>query len=342
MSKCPYHKQDEAPAPPPNHPTLDQVSEDQPMCPYARKALAEKKAKAAAAAAATAPVSGEPESWANASAEDFKKHFTQAYNEMSAQKPKAQKDKAHIAAILMGYLGYEQSELDVIGDDVQLMQGTGNPHTLAKIQPGELVVDLGSGFGIDAVLASEKVGPKGRIIGIDLALNEVCAAIQRASTRKLRNCDFRLGDIECPPIDDGVVDCVISNGGFCLVPQKEVAFREIFRMLKPGGRFSISCTTRKKELDSTKDWPSCFIVFMPLYTVKEMLTSIGFVDVTIDDSNSSMTVWEDAKAKASQPIEDEGAKITIHKGESRYAFLKDLDMNEFFARVNIYASKPLS
>mmetsp|Transcript_72457 Transcript_72457/g.84159 ORF Transcript_72457/g.84159 Transcript_72457/m.84159 type:complete len:262 (+) Transcript_72457:1-786(+) len=259
---------------------------------------------------------------------------------MSAHHAKAEKEKAHIAAILMGYLGYEKSELDVIGDDVQLMQGTGNPHSLAKLQPGEFVVDLGSGFGIDAVLASVKVGGSGRVIGIDLALNEVTSAIQRVSARKLRNCDFRLGDIECPPIEDGVVDCVISNGGFCLVPRKEVAFKEIFRMLKPGGRFSISCTTRKKELDPSKDWPSCFLVFMPLYTVKEMLTSIGFTDIIIDESNSSMTVWEEAKAKAPEPIEDEGAKITIHKGESRYSFLKNLDMNEFFARVNIYASKP--
>lgn len=337
MAKCPYRKDSEAmPAPPPNHPTLEDVTDGQPMCPYAKKAIAERKAKEESAK----QESSEPSSWANATADDFKRHFTAAYDEMSRRPPQAVKEKAHIAAVLMGYLGYDKEELDVIGDDVQLMQGTGNPHTLAAIRPGEFVVDLGSGFGIDAVVAAHKVGDSGRVVGIDLALNEVTAAIKRASTRQLRNVDFRLGDIESPPIFDASVDCVISNGGFCLVPRKEVAFQQIFRILKSGGRFSISCTTRKKELDPTKDWPSCFLVFMPLNTVTDMLSSIGFTDIVIDDANSSMTVWDEAKAKSAAPIEDDGAKITIHKGESRYSFLKDLDMNEYFARVNIFARKP--
>lgn len=358
MSKCPFHNNTTDQAPPPGHPVVEtqtispsesscphlrKVAEEkkatdeaasQPQCPYLRKQQAEKDA-----AAAGLPGSSEPASWATATPEEFKEHFTKAYDAMSAH-PKATKDKAHIASILMGYLGYTEEELSVIGDDVQLMQGTGNPHALAKITSGEVVVDLGSGFGIDAFVAAHKVGETGRVIGVDLAMNEVAAAIQRTSTRKLRNVDFRLGDIEAPPVPDATVDCVISNGGFCLVPQKALAFQQIFRILKPGGRFSISCTTSTKELDPALDWPSCMIVFMPLRTVEEILSSIGFVDIVVDLTNSSMTVWEDAKAKSDKPIDDDGAKITIHKGESRYAFLKNMDMNEFFARVNIYATKP--
>ncbi|CUG30728.1 methyltransferase family 31, putative [Bodo saltans] len=354
MSKCPFHSGASEEQPPPGHPPVENadVNSSEPACPHLRKVAAEKKAaseraepqcphlrKLQADEDQAPAASSEPASWATATPEEFKDHFTKAYDAMSAH-PKATKDKAHIASILMGYLGYTEEELAVIGDDVQLMQGTGNPHILAKIKAGETVVDLGSGFGIDAFVAAHKVGESGRVVGIDLAMNEVNAAIQRTSTRKLRNVDFRLGDIEAPPMADASVDCVISNGGFCLVPRKAVAFEEIFRMLKPGGRFSISCTTSTKDLDPSLDWPSCMVVFMPLRTVEEMLSKIGFVDIVIDTSNSSMTVWEDAKAKSEKPIDDDGAKITIHKGESRYAFLKNMDMNEFFARVNIYAAKP--
>lgn len=334
MSKCPYASKADVPSPPPNHPTIDEVKEGEPMCPYARKALEAKKKEEAAKSK-----DSDQKDWSQATPDEFKKHFTEAYDEMS-QHPKAKKDKAHIAAILMGQLGYTDDELAVIGDDVQLMQGTGNPHALARIAEGEFVVDLGSGFGIDAIVAAAKVGTTGRVVGIDLAINEVAAAIKRVQTRGLRNVDFRLGDIESPPFADSSVDCVISNGGFCLVPRKDVAFQQIFRILKPGGRFSVSCTVRKKDLDASKDWPSCMLVFMPLATVHSVLSSIGFHDIVVDDSNSSMTVWDEAKAKAEAPIDDEGAKITIHKGESRYDFLKNLDMNEFFARVNIFASKP--
>lgn len=354
VAKCPYQKPittvevtttTTAEAAPSGHPSLDDLQEGQPMCSYARKALEARKAKeaqqAASASSSLPALATDKANWNTATAEEFKAHFTEAYDTMSTHL-RHNKDKSHIAAVLMSKLGYTQDELNVIGEDVQLMQGTGNPHVLAALKPGEFVVDLGSGFGIDAMVMAAKVGATGRVVGIDLAANEVLAALKRVQHRQLRNVDFRIGDIESLPFHDNSIDCAMSNGGFCLVPRKRVAFEEIFRVLKPGtGRFSVSCTTSKKELDPTKDWPSCMVVFMPLATVTAMLTSIGFVDVVIDDSNSSMTLWDDEKASLPKEVqEDDGAKITIHRGEARYDFLKNLDMNEYFARVNIYARKP--
>jgi len=311
------------------------------MCSYARKALEARKQKEQQEKQATLPaLTTDKANWNTATPEEFKAHFTEAYDTMSTHLTR-NTDKAHIAAILMGKLGYTEEELAVIGEDVQLMQGTGNPHVLAALKDGDFVIDLGSGFGIDAMVAAAKVGVKGRVVGIDLAANEVLSALKRVQHRQLRNVDFRIGDIEQLPFADATVDCAMSNGGFCLVPRKSVAFGEIFRVLKSGGRFSVSCTTRKKDLDPSQDWPSCMVVFMPLATVKEMLEGLGFVDVVIDDANSSMTLWDDEKPALPKEVqEDDGAKITIHRGEARYDFLKNLDMNEYFARVNIYARKP--
>eukprot|EP00658_Telonema_sp_P-2_P074124 TRINITY_DN6329_c0_g1_i1.p1 TRINITY_DN6329_c0_g1~~TRINITY_DN6329_c0_g1_i1.p1 ORF type:complete len:347 (-),score=130.69 TRINITY_DN6329_c0_g1_i1:446-1486(-) len=340
----------------------------------------------------------------------FKAHFQQAYNTIAGDVAVRQqhhssaadggvdvaKKNTVVANLLMSRLGYTQDELDVVGDDVWLMQGTGNPHAFAKIQAGETVVDLGSGFGLDALVASSKVGPTGRVIGVDLAIQEVANALQRLNQRRiaaaaaaptpgvmttlqqqLNVVDFRHGDIECPPVNDGVVDVVISNGGFCLVPDKPKSFREIFRMLKPGGtsRMAISCTARTKPLDLTKNWPSCMLVFIPLDEAKSMLEAIGFVDIVVDTTDGKMDVWDEVKrelagkayaeSEGEEPLPEcphmrkqalekrekvaattstmmQNDKITIHTGgnESKYGFLDDMDMNDFFVRVTISAKKP--
>jgi SAM-dependent methyltransferase len=192
----------------------------------------------------------------------------------------------------MEKLGYDRSDLDIIGEDVNLMQGTGNPHAFAKILPGERCLDLGSGLGVDAFLAASRVGNKGKVIGLDLSAKEVVRARSRAEERKVENVVFVQGDMESIPLADQSVDVVISNGGFCLVPDKKKAFKEINRVLVPGGRLSISCTTLKKDLTADMNWPSCMEVFMPLVSVVPTLEEIGFEDVEVDDSNSRMDVWD--------------------------------------------------
>ena len=278
--------------------------------------------------------------WKIAGKAELKEHFTKAYDAVGRGAEGKQGQVEH-AAILMTKLGYTKEELDVVGDDVWMMQGTGNPHAPAKIQQGEFVLDLGSGFGIDALIAASKVGSSGRVIGVDLSPVEVAAALKKISSRKVRNVDFRLGDIEDLPLEDGVVDVAISNGGFCLVPDKKKGLAEVYRVLKPGGRIAISFTTRKVELDPSKDWPSCITVFMPLSEVASTARAVGFTGVEVDTSNSRVDVWDEVDDGCPYHKESD-VEAPIHKtGDSKYAFLEELDMNAICARVVVTATKPL-
>lgn len=137
-------------------------------------------------------------------------------------------------------IGYSAEELDLAPAGANLGLGCGNPLALAAVGPGSTVLDLGSGAGFDAFLAAARVGPTGRVIGVDITPEMVEAA--RANARKggHTNVEFRLGDIEHLPVNDASVDLVISNCVLNLVPDKPKAFREIVRVLKPGGRVAIS------------------------------------------------------------------------------------------------------
>jgi SAM-dependent methyltransferase len=215
--------------------------------------------------------------------EAIKDHFADAYNNVADKS--SSRGNAKIASILMKKLGYTDEEMRIIGSDANLMQGTGNPHIAANIQVGEVVVDLGSGFGVDAFVAADKVGESGKIIGIDISRSEVDISQKRSIDRGLENIvTFREGDIEDIPLRDSYADCVISNGGFCLVPDKIKAFTEIFRVLKTGGRMSICCTTNRVELPKDVDWPVCMNVFMKLNDIEPMLKKIGFTDIEFDKS----------------------------------------------------------
>lgn len=136
--------------------------------------------------------------------------------------------------------GYRPEELATAPAAAQLSLGCGNPVALAGIRAGEVVLDLGCGAGLDVFLASHRVGPQGRVIGVDLTPEMVERARASAAAAGLQNVEFRLGDAEAIPAEDGSVDLVISNCVLNLVPDKHKAFREIARVLKPGGRIAIS------------------------------------------------------------------------------------------------------
>ena len=137
-------------------------------------------------------------------------------------------------------LGYSEEDLAALPAGADLGLGCGNPQAIANLRPGDTVVDLGSGAGFDCFLAARKVGPSGKVIGVDMTANMVAKARENASRAKVQGVEFRLGEIEHLPIADASADVILSNCVINLVHDKKAAFGEAFRVLKSGGRLAIS------------------------------------------------------------------------------------------------------
>jgi arsenite methyltransferase len=147
----------------------------------------------------------------------------------------------HTGRPLARLLGYPSELTDPLPDSVvESFAGVGNPFVFGPLRPGETVVELGAGAGFDAILAAQRVGPTGQVIGVDMTPAMLDKARANARLLGLSGVEFRQGFLEELPVDDATADVVISNGVINLSPDKRAAFREIARVLKPGGRIQMA------------------------------------------------------------------------------------------------------
>jgi len=200
------------------------------------------------------------------------------------------------AATLARAIGYDEKDLATAGEG-NLGLGCGNPLALAAIKPGMTVLDLGSGAGFDAFLAAERVGPTGRVIGVDMTEEMLELARRNAQARGATNVEFRKGRLEALPVEDGTVDLVISNCVLNLVPDKPAAFREIARVLAPGGTISVSDLVLLAPLPasvqaSVEAYVGCIAGASPLGEYVTRLFEVGLADVQIPKVTSAALMVE--------------------------------------------------
>jgi len=164
--------------------------------------------------------------------------------------------------------------------------GCGNPTAIAALQPGEVVLDLGSGGGIDCFLAAKRVGPQGRVIGLDMTPDMIKLAQKNAKQVGATNVEFRFGEMEDMPLPDATVDVIISNCVINLSPDKDAVFAEALRVLRPGGRVSVSDIVLHGELPESiavrmDAWASCVAGALQETDYLDKMRMAGFQDVEV-------------------------------------------------------------
>ena len=183
-------------------------------------------------------------------------------------------------------IGYSDEDINTVPDGANLGLGCGNPVAIASLKEGDTVLDLGSGAGFDCFLAAKKVGPRGRVIGVDMTAEMLDKARGNAEKGHYTNVEFRMGEIENLPAADNSVDVVISNCVINLSPDKRRVFREAFRVLKPGGRLMVSDIVLTQEMpDLIKTSIEAYVGCVAGAETKEKylaaIKAAGFIDVKI-------------------------------------------------------------
>src|SRR4051794_34750306 len=259
--------------------------------------------------------------------------------------------------------GYSGEELASIPAEANMGLSCGNPTAMASLRPGEVVVDLGCGGGLDVFLAAQKVGPTGRAIGIDMTPAMIGRAKQNAARGTnglpITNVEFHLAAIDRMPLADASVDVVISNCVINLAPDKAAVFREIARVLKPGGRLAVSDIALKKPLppEIARDvmaYVGCIAGAIGIEEYRRGLVSAGLAHVQIVDSGADLNAYSKVEGQASccspakssssggLPITGSGC-CSPESSESVHRGLADLlerhDVNDYAASVKVYALK---
>ncbi|HZQ44715.1 MAG TPA: arsenite methyltransferase [Acidobacteriaceae bacterium] len=248
--------------------------------------------------------------------------------------------------------GYSAEELTSIPAAANMGLSCGNPTASANLRPGEVVVDLGSGGGLDVFLASKKVGPEGRAIGIDMSPAMMERARANAAAGWFTNVEFHESTIDNIPLPDASVDCVISNCVINLAPDKLAVFREIARVLKPGGRFAVSDIALKGELPeavakSMAAYVGCIAGAIRIDDYRAGLLAAGFEHVEIVDSGADLNAYAKVENQSGCcSLAMDGSSCcspapdapTLHKELSE--LLANYDVNTAAASVKVYAIKP--
>ena len=231
-------------------------------------------------------------------------------------------------------IGYSKEDLNKVPEGSNLGLGCGNPIAMASLAKGEAVLDLGSGAGFDCFLAADKVGPEGKVIGVDMTPEMLEKARENAKKGNFSNVEFRLGEIENLPVADGAVDIIISNCVINLAPDKDRVFSEAFRVLKQGGRIMDSDIVLTKELpDFIKNNMSAYVGCISGAIIKDdylnAIKKAGFTDVKIIDAvnfplNYIVSDNTAAKVKNNLGLSDNQVK----------------DLADSILSIKVYALKP--
>ena len=282
-------------------------------------------------------------------------------------------DHAGVKAVAEAF-GYSGEELASIPAEANMGLSCGNPTAFASLKPGEVVVDLGSGGGLDVFLAAPKVGPTGKAIGIDMTPEMLDLARKNAAKAGLTNVEFYESTIDKLPLPDASVDCVISNCVINLAPDKPSVFREIARVLKSGGRLAVSDIALKKPLppevgSDLMAYVGCIAGAIRIEEYQSDLAAAGFSAVQIIDSGADLNAYAQVEGQSGccspsmnadeccEQTSDGSDCCDKPKAESLsvvsccsngstdlHTGLSDIlaryDVNDYAASVKVYAVKP--
>jgi len=246
--------------------------------------------------------------------------------------------------------GYSAEQLASIPAEANMGLSCGNPTAFASLRTGETVVDLGSGGGLDVLLAAAKIGPTGKAIGIDMTREMLALARANAAKAGVANVEFYNATIDNLPLSDGSVDCVISNCVINLAPDKPAVFREIARVLKPGGRLALSDIALKRPLppevgNDLMAYIGCIAGALPIEDYRAGLAAAGFAHVQVIDTGSDLNAYAKVEGQSGccSPSMS-GLPVVSCCSTDLHGQLADLlsrhNINDYAASVKVFAVKP--